>query len=152
MSKMPQFDINALLDSESRVAPEVDERFCDSPATQSAIVSQKEKQATHSPTWDFLITEARLLQQPDLMAGGWINSGGFFDRSKAKWFNSEGAKGVPLAILYDVVVGRCIELEIPKSVVDTYVARRGRSIAAEEAFFRLSFDARMAALRQGEAL
>jgi hypothetical protein len=104
------------------------------------------------PTWDLLITEARLLQQPDLMNGGWINSGGFFDRSKAEWFNSEGAKGVPLAILYDVVVGRCIELEIRKATVDAYVTRRGRSILAEEAFFRLSFDARMAALRQGEAL
>jgi hypothetical protein len=133
-------------------ALKVDERFCDSPATQSAIVSQKEKQAAHSPTWDLLITEARLLQQPDLMNGGWINSGGFFNRSKAEWFNSEDAKGVPIAILYDVVLGRCIELKIPKATVDAYVTRRGRSIAAEEAFFILSFDARMAALRQGEAL
>src|ERR1700730_4749685 len=115
-------------------ALKVDQRFCDSPATQSAIVSQKEKQAAHSPTWDFLITEARLLEQPDLMAGGWINSGGFFDRNKAEWFNSVGAKGVPLAILHDVVVGRCIELEIPKSMVDAYVSRRGRAIAAEESF------------------
>jgi hypothetical protein len=102
--------------------------------------------------WDALVAEARLLQLPDLLSGEWLNSGGHYDRRKSEWFSREGATGIPIAVLDGVVLGRCIELGLSKELVDRYITRKGRTVADEEAFYRLSFEARMQALRTGAAL
>jgi len=102
--------------------------------------------------WDALMAEARLLQLPDLLSGEWINSGGHYDRQKGEWFNTDGATGIPILVLRDVVLGRIIELGLSKEIVDRYITRRGRTVAEEERFFNLSFDARMQALRTEAAV
>jgi hypothetical protein len=50
------------------------------------------------------------------------------------------------------VLGRIVELGFSKEVVDKYVTRKGRTVAEEEAFYRLSFNERLNALRSGQAL
>jgi len=102
--------------------------------------------------WDALMAEARLLQMPDLLSGEWVNSGGHYDRRKGEWFNTEGATGIPISMLRDVVLGRIIELGLTKESVDKYVTRKGRTVAEEEAFFRMDFAARVKAIRTGVAL
>jgi hypothetical protein len=143
-------------------------RFVNAPATHDAIALRREMQrgdaeviggngyrvdyagnGTAEMYWDALMAEARLLQLPDLLSGQWINSGGHYDRNKSEWFNTEGATGVPISILHDVVLGRIIELRLSKEVVDKYVTRKGRTVAEEEAFYRLPFNGRMNALRSG---
>jgi hypothetical protein len=146
-------------------------RFVDAPATRDAIARRRDAQrldaeviggngyrvdyageGTAELYMDALLAEARLLQQPDLMDGEWLNSGGHYDRKKGEWFNTEGTTGIPISVLRDVVLGRIIELGLSKETIHKYITRRGRTVAEEERFFNLSFDARMQALRSGEAL
>lgn len=146
-----------------------DSKFLDAPATRAAIARQMAArrgdsiggqgynvdfagEGTAEMYWDALIAEARLLQVPDLMDSEWVNSGGHYDRKKGEWFNTEGATGIPIAMPRDVVLGRIIELGLSKETVDRYVTRRGRTVAEEEAFYRLPFKERMNALRSGEVL
>jgi hypothetical protein len=146
-------------------------RFVNAPATRDAIARRKDAQrldadviggrsyrvdlageGTAEMYWDALIAEARLLQLPDLFDGEWINSGGHYDRRMGEWFNTEGATGIPISVLRDVVLGRIIELNLTKETVDKYITRKGRTIAEEEAFYQLPFNARINALRSGVAL
>jgi hypothetical protein len=143
-----------------------DSKFVDAPATRDAIARRRDAdmiggrgytvdfagEGTAEMYWDAFIAQARLLQMPDLLSGEWVNSGDQYDRKKGQWFNTEGATGIPISILRDVVLGRIIELNLSKEAVDKYVTRRGRTVAEEERFFNLSFEARMQALRSGEAL
>ena len=143
-----------------------DSKFLDAPATRDAIARRGDSyqiggqgynlnfagDGTAELYWDALLAEARLLQMPDLLSGEWVNSGGHYDRRKGEWFNTDGATGIPIAMLRDVVLGRIIELKLSKEVVDRYVTRRSRTVAEEEAFFRLQFNERMNALRTGAAL
>jgi len=146
-------------------------RFVDAPATRDAIARQKDAQRLNTDAiggrnyrinfagegtaeiyWDALVAEARLLQLPDLLSGEWVNLGGHYDRNKGEWLNTECATGIPISVLRDVVLGRIIELGLTKETVDKYVTRRGRTVAEEERFFNLPFEARMQALRTGAAL
>ncbi len=144
-----------------------DSQFVDSPATRDALARKRQQNAeliggrgygvdfagegTAEFYWDALMAEARLLELPDLLSGEWLNSGGHYDRRKGEWFNTKGALGIPLSMLRDVVLLRIIELGLSIEVVDRYVTRRGRTVAEEEAFYRLPFEARMEALRTGAA-
>jgi hypothetical protein len=146
-------------------------RFVNAPATRDAIARRKDAQRLDADViggrsyrvdfagegtaefyWDTLVAEARLLQLPDLMDGEWINSGGHYDRQKGEWRNTEGSTGIPIDILRGVVLGRIVELGLTQETVDRYITRKGRTIAEEEAFYRLPFNGRMNALRSGEAL
>ena len=141
-------------------------QFLGAPATRDAIARRRDAEqiggrgynvdfagdGTAELYWDALMAEARLLQLPDLLSGEWVNSGGHYDRQKGEWFNTEGATGIPISILRDVVLGRIIELRLSKKIVDRYVTRHSRTVEQEEAFYRLSFDERMNALRSGAAL
>jgi hypothetical protein len=152
-------------------AIEADSRFVEAPATRDAIARRRDAQrrdanliggqgyatdlagaGTAELYWDALIAQARLLQLPDLMDGEWLNSGGHYDRHKGEWFNREGPTGIPISVMRDVVLGRIIELGLTKESVDKFVTRKGRTVAEEEAFYRLPFNERMNALRSGEAL
>jgi hypothetical protein len=140
--------------------------FVDSPITRDAIARQKDAdsiggrgytvecagEGTAEIFWDALVAQARLLQQPDLMGGEWLNSGGHYDRQKGEWFNRDGATGIPIDVLHGVVIGRILHLGLSKETVDRYVTRKGRTVAEEQAFYRLPFKARMQALRTGAAL
>jgi hypothetical protein len=144
----------------------VDSRFMDAPATRDAIARRRDAEliggrgyninfageGTAEMYWDALVAEARLLQMPDLMDGEWVNSGGHYDRRKGEWVNREGAAGIPISVMRDVVLGRIIELDLSKEVVDRYITRKGRTVAEEEAFFRMDCAARVEALRTGAAL
>jgi hypothetical protein len=153
------------------ISIDADSRFVNAPATQHAIARRRDAQrldadviggrnyridfageGTAEMYWDALIAEARLLQLPDLFDGEWINNGGHYDRQKGEWFNTEGATGIPISVLRDVVLARIIGLGLSKEVVDKYVTCKGRTVADEEAFYRLPFNERMNALRSGEAL
>jgi hypothetical protein len=144
-------------------------KFVGAPVTRDAIARQKvirrastiggqeynvdfAGEGTAELYWDALVAEARLLRLPDLFGGEWLNSGGHYDRQKGEWFNTEVATGVPISVLRDVVLGRIIELDLSKEVVDKYVTRRGRTDQEDAAFYRLPFSERIAALRSGEAL
>lgn len=144
-------------------------RFMDATATRDAIAWQRASQDNHAIggrgynvnfagegtaelLWDALIAKARLLQSPDLLSGEWVNSGGHYDRQKGEWFNTDGATGIPIDVLRGVVLGRIIELGLAEEAVDRYITRRGRTVAEEERFFNLSFEARMQALRTGAPL
>jgi hypothetical protein len=147
-----------------------DSKFADAPATRDAIARRRDARpsdaliggqgysvdfagaGTAEMYWDALVAEARLLQLPDLLGGEWVNSGGHYDRKKAEWFNTEGAVGIPIAILRDVVLGRIIELGLSKEILDKYVTRNGRTVAEEEAFLGMDVEARVKAIRGGEAL
>jgi hypothetical protein len=145
-----------------------DPQFVDSPATRDTIARQRRWNAesigcrgysvdfagegTAEACWDALIAEARLLHLPDLFSGEWLNSGGHYDRQKGEWFSTDGATGISISVLRDVVLGRIIELGLSKEIVDRYITRHGRTIAEEERFLNLSFEAQMQALRSGEAL
>jgi hypothetical protein len=146
-------------------------RFVNALATRDAIARRRDAQRLNTDViggrsyrvdfagegtaemhWDALIAEARLLHLPDLVSGDWVNSGGHYDREKGEWFNTKGATGIPISILRDVVLGRIIELGLTQELVDRYVVRKGRTVAEEEAFYRLPFNKRMNALQSGEAL
>lgn len=156
---------------ESPVTADADPRFVDASATRDAITRQKAVrnmateviggrgynvdfagEGTAEIYWDALVAQARLLQLPDLLSGDWLNSGGHYNRQKGEWFNREGATGIPIDILRGVVLARIIELDLSKDVVDQYVTRKGRTVAEEEAFYRLPFNERMNSLRTGAAL
>ena len=141
-------------------------KFVNAPATRDAIARQRNAnmrggrgytvdfagEGTAEFYWDALIAEARLLQQPDLMDGEWLNSGGYYDRQKGQWFNTEGAKGIPVDVFRGVVLARILELGLSNEAVDRYITRKGRTVAEEEAFYRMDFEERVNALRSGEAL
>ena len=141
-------------------------KFADAPAMHDAIARRGDAYQIGGQGYDInfagegsaelymdaLLAEARLLQMPDLLSGEWVNSGGHYDRRKGEWFNTEGATGIPISMLRDVVLGRIIELGLSKEIVDRYVTRRDRTVADEEAFFRMDFPARVKAIRSGEAL
>jgi len=147
-----------------------DSKFADAPATRHAIARRRDAQPTDAFIggqgynlnfagegtaefyWDALVAEARLLQMPDLLSGEWVNSGGHYDRRKGEWFNTDGATGIPIAMLRDVVLGRIIELKLSKEVVDKYVCRTGRTVAEEQSFYRMDFPERIKAIREGTAL
>jgi hypothetical protein len=105
---------------------------------------------TSERNWDGLMSQVRLLQDPDFMSGEWINSGGHYDRKSGTWVNQSGAVGISIEVLHDVVWARMLELKLSKEVVDAYVLRRGRTFAEEKAFYRLSFEERVNALRRGD--
>ena len=146
-----------------------DSKFVDAPATRNAIARRRDArrsdtvggqgydidfagEGTAELYWDALIAQARLLQLPDLLSGEWVNSGGHYEKNKGEWFHTESATGISISVLRDVVLGRIIELGLSKEVVDRYVTRKGRTVAEEEAFYRLPFNERINALRSGEAL
>jgi len=142
-------------------------KFLDAPATREAIARQTARrgdaiggsgydinfagEGSAELYMDALLAEARLLQMPDLLSGEWVNSGGHYDRRKGEWLNTEGATGIPISILRDVVLGRIIELGLTKESVDKFVTCRGRRVAEEEAFFKMDFAARVKAIRTGAA-
>src|ERR1700730_9839297 len=100
-----------------------DSKFVGAPATRDAISRSNHAAliggqgysidfagvGTAELIWDALIAEARLLHLPDLLSGEWLNSGGHYDRKKGEWFNTEGAAGIPISLLRDVVLGRIVE-------------------------------------------
>jgi hypothetical protein len=101
---------------------------------------------------DTLLSELRLMQDPDLLGGEWLNVGGHYDRRRGKWFNSgKDATGISISVIRDVVLMRVIQLGLTQEVIDKYVLRTGRSIEEEQRFYRMPFETRMEALRTGEA-
>lgn len=171
MSKQFDFDAPAVEESQATIKPA--DEVSITPAKPAAPVEDSQRtidiapitleiggrgytidyagQGTAEVFWDFYIAQARLLQLPDLLSGEWINSGGHYDRQKGEWFNTKGTKGIPIGVLRDVIAGRIMELGLDGDTVFRYLTRRGRTIAEEQAFLRLDFDARMHALRTGAA-
>ena len=141
-------------------------RFIGAPSTRDAIAIQRKADriggrgyvvdfagdGTAEMYWDALVAEARLLQLPDLMDGEWLNSGGYYNRKKGQWFNNKGAKGISIEILRGAVLARILELGLSDEAVNRYITRKGRTVAEEEAFYRMDFAERVEALRTGAAI
>jgi hypothetical protein len=98
--------------------------------------------------WDILLTELRLFQDADLLAGDWLNLGGFYNRQKGIWFSSAADfRGTDVDTLRAMVLGYCIKHGLTIDALDEFVTRKGRSIEDEKKFFALSLTEQMDVIR-----